>query len=138
MLPRHHTEQIGDHVEAHIVGGTENARHSPEIAGAARSVGRQRTVEGQRRYPIDPILPEQPDRQIAERVESRASPLLPQQEEEQYGRREQRMIMNLMQADREKPQRECDYICPPARSEEHTSELQSLMRISYAVICLHK
>src|SRR3546814_8116007 len=26
----------------------------------------------------------------------------------------------------------CDY-----RSEEHTSELQSLMRISYAVFCLH-
>src|SRR3546814_3403871 len=25
----------------------------------------------------------------------------------------------------------------PARSEEHTSELQSLMRISYAVFCLH-
>src|SRR3546814_8157959 len=29
------------------------------------------------------------------------------------------------------------YRCgPPGRSEEHTSELQSLMRISYAVICL--
>src|SRR3546814_13560138 len=27
---------------------------------------------------------------------------------------------------------------PVARSEEHTSELQSLMRISYAVICLKK
>src|SRR3546814_5623826 len=27
---------------------------------------------------------------------------------------------------------------PPARSEEHTSELQSLMRISYAVFCLEK
>src|SRR3546814_9593783 len=26
----------------------------------------------------------------------------------------------------------------PARSEEHTSELQSLMRNSYAVFCLHK
>src|SRR3546814_1166164 len=26
----------------------------------------------------------------------------------------------------------------PARSEEHTSELQSLMRISYAVFCLKK
>src|SRR3546814_5013596 len=26
----------------------------------------------------------------------------------------------------------------PARSEEHTSELQSLMRISYAVYCLKK
>src|SRR3546814_6728766 len=26
----------------------------------------------------------------------------------------------------------------PARSEEHTSEIQSLMRISYAVFCLKK
>src|SRR3546814_6493312 len=26
--------------------------------------------------------------------------------------------------------------CPASRSEEHTSELQSLMRISYAVFCL--
>src|SRR3546814_3587676 len=26
----------------------------------------------------------------------------------------------------------------PGRSEEHTSELQSLMRISYAVFCLNK
>src|SRR3546814_2267863 len=29
-------------------------------------------------------------------------------------------------------------ICMAARSEEHTSELQSLMRISYAVFCLKK
>src|SRR3546814_3896752 len=28
--------------------------------------------------------------------------------------------------------------CDPHRSEEHTSELQSLMRISYAVFCLKK
>src|SRR3546814_1166650 len=28
--------------------------------------------------------------------------------------------------------------CPDVRSEEHTSELQSLMRISYAVFCLKK
>src|SRR3546814_1551295 len=28
--------------------------------------------------------------------------------------------------------------CPKMRSEEHTSELQSLMRISYAVFCLKK
>src|SRR3546814_5258661 len=28
--------------------------------------------------------------------------------------------------------------CHPDRSEEHTSELQSLMRISYAVFCLKK
>src|SRR3546814_6011011 len=30
----------------------------------------------------------------------------------------------------------CSRACP--RSEEHTSELQSLMRISYAVFCLQK
>src|SRR3546814_2348746 len=29
-------------------------------------------------------------------------------------------------------------VCRDARSEEHTSELQSLMRISYAVFCLKK
>src|SRR3546814_6283955 len=29
-------------------------------------------------------------------------------------------------------------ILPPDRAEEHTSELQSLMRISYAVFCLKK
>src|SRR3546814_10178174 len=33
----------------------------------------------------------------------------------------------------------CGLGCPTnARSEEHTSELQSLMRISYAVFCLKK
>src|SRR3546814_9276243 len=33
----------------------------------------------------------------------------------------------------------CSQPAPPAiRSEEHTSELQSLMRISYAVFCLKK
>src|SRR3546814_4055266 len=30
------------------------------------------------------------------------------------------------------------HACAVARSEEHTSELQSLMRISYAVFCLKK
>src|SRR3546814_3338400 len=29
-------------------------------------------------------------------------------------------------------------LAPPYRSEEHTSQLQSLMRISYAVFCLKK
>src|SRR3546814_7813298 len=29
-------------------------------------------------------------------------------------------------------------VMPVARSDEHTSELQSLMRISYAVLCLKK
>src|SRR3546814_9462082 len=32
----------------------------------------------------------------------------------------------------------CETRLPKLRSEEHTSELQSLMRISYAVFCLTK
>src|SRR3546814_3138786 len=32
----------------------------------------------------------------------------------------------------------CGEVQRPGRSEEHTSELQSLMRISYAVFCLKK
>src|SRR3546814_1903815 len=32
----------------------------------------------------------------------------------------------------------CATVKPISRSEEHTSELQSLMRISYAVFCLKK
>src|SRR3546814_3716543 len=36
----------------------------------------------------------------------------------------------------EKRQSTCEPRHPVSRSEEHTSELQSLMRISYAVFCL--
>src|SRR3546814_7637649 len=36
------------------------------------------------------------------------------------------------------PPKEAPIILPAIRSEEHTSELQSLMRISYAVFCLKK
>src|SRR3546814_1590221 len=39
---------------------------------------------------------------------------------------------------REEPGREPAASLPDPRSEEHTSELQSLMRISYAVFCLKK
>src|SRR3546814_6736598 len=34
--------------------------------------------------------------------------------------------------------REANTLCSKSRSEEHTSELQSLMRTSYAVFCLKK
>src|SRR3546814_4901809 len=37
-----------------------------------------------------------------------------------------------------RPEPRPGFSCPPPRSEEHTSELQSLMRISYAVFCLKK
>src|SRR3546814_8424353 len=37
-----------------------------------------------------------------------------------------------------RPRRSARRLRSPHRSEEHTSELQSLMRISYAVFCLKK
>src|SRR3546814_7407232 len=40
--------------------------------------------------------------------------------------------------ERAREARPCAYWTPERRSEEHTSELQSLMRISYAVFCLTK
>src|SRR3546814_4795139 len=50
--------------------------------------------------------------------------------------------MQLAYADREKYLGDRDFVEVPVagllRSEEHTSELQSLMRISYAVFCLKK
>src|SRR3546814_2905608 len=39
---------------------------------------------------------------------------------------------------RDVPQRHPQHLDGGGRSEEHTSELQSLMRISYAVLCLKK
>src|SRR3546814_975143 len=39
---------------------------------------------------------------------------------------------------RPRPAARCPAPTPERRSEEHTSELQSLMRISYAVFCLKK
>src|SRR3546814_7759903 len=39
---------------------------------------------------------------------------------------------------RHRPRRLLGSLVRPVRSEEHTSELQSLMRISYAVFCLTK
>src|SRR3546814_5740821 len=49
-------------------------------------------------------------------------------------------IVNKIAAGREQEIRPCvgATYCLDRRSEEHTSELQSLMRISYAVFCLKK
>src|SRR3546814_6656953 len=47
----------------------------------------------------------------------------------------QRLARSMAQSVRDMPARE---VIAEMRSEEHTSELQSLMRISYAVFCLQK
>src|SRR3546814_3661502 len=45
-------------------------------------------------------------------------------------------VMAIRESKSEYDRDRCDI--PESRSEEHTSELQSLMRISYAVFCLKK
>src|SRR3546814_8112681 len=50
-----------------------------------------------------------------------------------------RILGNMHLAEtREQAIEDCTYGLQQFRSEEHTSELQSLMRISYAVFCLKK
>src|SRR3546814_9828466 len=66
----------------------------------------------------------------------------------QRGRRDRRILLDGKAAQRDDPgQQDADGDDPgkdgpvdeeAGRSEEHTSELQSLMRISYAVFCLQK
>src|SRR3546814_9142140 len=62
-------------------------------------------------------------------------------ERERRGPAECRRRANDPRQSRDHPQRGRDRVAATARgvrSEEHTSELQSLMRISYAVFCLKK
>src|SRR3546814_3049888 len=49
-----------------------------------------------------------------------------------------RQVIGFLRLARIKDQRRAAMVDADERSEEHTSELQSLMRISYAVFCLKK
>src|SRR3546814_2469650 len=57
---------------------------------------------------------------------------------EQHHRRLEEVIVEGAEKLRDEKRQETALLEQPERSEEHTSELQSLMRISYAVFCLKK
>src|SRR3546814_2346117 len=79
--------------------------------------------------------PENPQRHVASlaRHSADAEPIVTSQEGLQFDD----VLRKLpLVAGQRAPQRLGD--TPVRRSEEHTSELQSLMRISYAVFCLKK
>src|SRR3546814_5195589 len=63
-----------------------------------------------------------------------------QAEKDIYGQFENTFLMYLPRLCEHCLNPSCVAVCPSGaiRSEEHTSELQSLMRISYAVFCLKK
>src|SRR3546814_2109657 len=78
----------------------------------------------------------QPDRERVggvERVEGQVAALDDEDEE-----RHQRQHRDLHEVSGRHPQDVAEDDVVEVRSEEHTSELQSLMRISYAVFCLKK
>src|SRR3546814_7971049 len=95
-----------------------DARHQNLSAGAERPV-RSRSAIPRRRARRSPARPDAPGEADARRSRARAAD--PQRRLLQRNRRQLGV--------RGRPRR---------RSEEHTSELQSLMRISYAVFCLKK
>src|SRR3546814_6853326 len=92
-------------------------------------------------YILDELLLDHPDVRIA--VHSSWRQLLPDREVCGYlGPLSERFICSTVQGDRWPSILQSVALLKPqawiVRSEEHTSELQSLMRISYAVFCLKK
>src|SRR3546814_1044594 len=67
-----------------------------------------------------------------------ATRLLAALTEHEMAERDRRRIERHLSDARLPPGKTLDSFAFDARSEEHTSELQSLMRISYAVFCLKK
>src|SRR3546814_11574218 len=97
MLPRQHAEQIGDHVGTQVAGIVENAEYATKIMGATRPVGGKRAIAGQHRDPKGPTMPEQPDRSIHDRGESRPSPVLPPAASEQRLRSANGLVVATVQ-----------------------------------------
>src|SRR3546814_9054708 len=61
-----------------------------------------------------------------------------QMQAREYGRKARDVAQQMRAIDRDLKLLACGSSGTFMRSEEHTSELQSLMRISYAVFCLNK
>src|SRR3546814_5283829 len=105
----------------------------------------QRIVEGdvvdeiaspaQRRHPIDMRARDRPDARF-----HRLHPLILEQGREELAQHAMFRLVRSRQALEREGVTVIDRAHPldRLRSEEHTSELQSLMRISYVVFCLHK
>src|SRR3546814_4682502 len=116
----------------------------PGIGEVARLEPRDETAK----HHLQEDKPDEPERRFAQAVtdkERRARPA-PKTDRHPHHvsidqRRKTEMRREAILADID-AMREAAFDHPPAkralRSEEHTSELQSLMRISYAVFCLKK
>src|SRR3546814_1579326 len=90
-------------------------------AANAMSAAARNHRRPQHRIQVEPLVPRR--MQAVEEVQPRARAC-----------RELRVVAQLLL----EPHLQCRVLRQHLRSDEHTSELQSLMRISYAVFCLTK
>src|SRR3546814_7846738 len=94
------------------------------VVGATGLVGSQMLkVLAERDFPVDQLIPVASEKSVGKEVEFKGK---------KY------KVVNAADAIAMKPAVALFSAGGGTRSEEHTSELQSLMRISYAVFCLKK
>src|SRR3546814_4970810 len=117
------------------------------MAGDGPALSRRRDVAGPHRYPMGPADQEAGDAPKGQFDKARRSARRRKgdgQPRDDEGERERprdgdRPARDAAPAKGREARREQEHPRPDhIRSEEHTSELQSLMRISYAVFCLKK
>src|SRR3546814_1205233 len=101
------------------MGGRQQSRRR-RPAGQCRTAVPCPLLPAFRGMGVEQFIGERPDDVVVQRLGARGKILVPPP-----ARRIERITRRLRHA-------------PFFRSEEHTSELQSLMRISYAVFCLKK
>src|SRR3546814_3323365 len=100
---------------------------SSDVCSSDLSVSRSQTISGATAKLIDEEI-----RRIIEEAEEKARKVLTEHMDDLHRVSKALLEFETLSGD------EVQTILDGGRSEEHTSELQSLMRISYAVFCLKK
>src|SRR3546814_1227768 len=112
------------------------------VIGAAQSMVRQTRRPGNRKGREKPLMPTQIADVGADALLEAKSTLdsdyIPREDEPFMNERQQEYFRGLLIAWKKTILTEAESTLAQLRSEENTSELQSLMRISYAVFCLKK
>src|SRR3546814_1732487 len=109
----------------------------PIFARADRGRGREHLFHQQMPQPV--LLPRRIDRDRADHHQRPGAAVVARKRHRPaLDRPEERAILDEREAQRRDRRRAVAHLIGGSRSEEHTSEIQSLMRISYAVFCSKK
>src|SRR3546814_5328851 len=134
----------GDHRELHVLANSFPIRRSSDLFGGGRLLERDRSLDP------DPVLegPVPLDRQrrripqggstLGEPLVELADQSVDLRVERDVGKTLRDLLQHEVGPEVIDVRAQHEQVVGGLRSEEHTSELQSLMRISYAVFCLKK